>query len=510
PLLPGTTYAAIVKTTLKPKDGGDYERSPTLDKLLMDKTPSGDELKAAWTAYSPLRDWLDTNGETTEKDILNAAVFTTQSQSKVAALRTAIRARNPAALKDLTVCDGQTKSPCDDGTDGRKCPDDVDAAFTEIHGKIALPIFQTGEAPYRTPDDGGGIEFKDGKPEVARTEDVCFALSIPKGGEMPEDGWPLVVYGHGTGGSFRSPMASGIAKDAATGKVGSTDVRVAVLGIDLPQHGSRKNGSTTDSGELFYNFANPQAARDNILQGAADLMTVIYWATGFDQTAGTSPTQKAIRFDGTRLVLYGHSQGSTHGALILPYETDLAGAILSGNGGNLTQSMLHKSNPVDIAGVLPFALLDPDSKGRLTAGEYHPMLALFQMYFDEVDPVNYARYLHRAPIGAVPLHHVFMTYGLGDTYSPEETMSAYAGAGKLELVKPELAPPTYSSKSNYPEASAPLSANEAGKTIGFRQYEPDDPETDGHFVSTQSTDGRADVTRFFLQMANGDTPAIGK
>ena len=39
---------------------------------------------------------------------------------------------------------------------------------------------------------------------LASYESVCLALTIPKDIEPPADGWPVVVYGHGTGGNFRA------------------------------------------------------------------------------------------------------------------------------------------------------------------------------------------------------------------------------------------------------------------------------------------------------------------
>ena len=127
-----------------------------------------------------------------------------------------------------------------------------------------------------------------------------------------------------------------------------------------------------------------------------------------------------------RITMFAHSQGASHASLMIAHEPSLAAVVLSGQGGDLTQSLLNKRRPIDIATVVPFALLDADANGQLTAGDFHPVLALFQMYFERVDSVNYGPLLHvRPPMdGTGP--HVFMTYGLGDTYSPEATMQAYA------------------------------------------------------------------------------------
>lgn len=129
------------------------------------------------------------------------------------------------------------------------------------------------------------------------------------------------------------------------------------------------------------------------------------------------------------------------------------------------------------------------------------------MFFDAADPVNVARRLHRSTrVGQVG-SHVFVTYGMGDTYSPEATMQAYIVAGSISAVNPRIA--TF----NIGSADAPLSANRVvsgeSMTIGHRQYQPEAP-IDGHFVASQTTGGRADTARFLLQALAGQTPAIGQ
>jgi hypothetical protein len=214
-----------------------------------------------------------------------------------------------------------------------------------------------------------------------------------------------------------------------------------------------------------------------------------------------------VKFDATRVVLFAHSQGASHASLAVPYEPIYRAVVLSGNGGDLTQSLLHKSNPIDIAAVLPYALLDYNGEGHLTAGEFHPAVALFQMFFEPVDPVNYAWRLVRSPLPGDPGRHVFMTYGLGDTYSPEETLQAFAVGARFTEVTPVLV------NFDLPTHAPPLTANVriegADWTIGLRQYQPP-AGVDGHFVAQQSTDGWADVQRFVLQALAGQTPLIGQ
>src|SRR5262249_29180667 len=160
------------------------------------------DLKTAYMAYEPLRAWIADKKSENEEGILNAAVFTTQSVGIVPKLRAQVQADGVPQVSDWTVCKtADTKSPCEDADGRGKCRA-ASSDFTEVHARIRLPIFQKGKLPYSEPEDGGGIELsKSGDPIIQDHADVCMAISIPNRG-TPPGGYPVLVFGHGTGGSF--------------------------------------------------------------------------------------------------------------------------------------------------------------------------------------------------------------------------------------------------------------------------------------------------------------------
>ncbi len=511
PLRAGQTYAMIMRDTLVPVDDSSYLRSDELSALLLDAPPGDVGLTTAWEAYGPLRSWLAADAEIGAADILNAAVFTTQrSDDLVPALREVIRGREAPLATNMVRCDEGVTSPCDDLTVGRGCVAANDA-FHEIHGRLEIPIFQQGTPPYEFPEDGGGIEVDaDGVPIVARTEEVCFAMTIPQA-PPPEAGYPVVIYGHGTGGNFRNGVVSGVAEPLATAE----SVPIVTISIDFPQHGDRRGDTDLTSDVLFFNFTNPRAARDNVVQGAADLMSLIYWLESANLMAADSPTGEPIPFDVSRIGLFGHSQGATHAALMIPFEPLLFAVVLSGEGGHLTVSLLSKTEPVDIAGILPWALLDADANGQLAGDREHPALAIFQTFFEVSDPVNYALLLRPERDGLRPMRHLFMTYGLGDSYSTELTQRAFARAARLTMIEPVLTenddgdPDPFGLETVAPPLAGNISAFDADWTVGLRQYQPDEGD-DGHYVSTRTAMGAADTIRFLSQALSGQVPQIGQ
>jgi len=493
PLQPDTTYAVVLSSAIVSDAGSAFARGPDLDAMLAASAPSDPALTEAWEAYRPLREWTATTDATPPGNILNVAVFTTQSEARYDRLRDAVHGAELPAASDLVACAEGAASSCDDGTIARSCEGADGTVVTEIHGRLSLPIFQEGTAPYETPEEGGRLDL--GDPSVVRTEDVCFALTLPADATMPAEGWPLLIAAHGTGGSFRTALGSGLAESAA--RVGA-----ATLAIDLPQHGERRGDSSRSPDRLFFNFVNPQAARGNVAQGTADLFALVRFAVEGGIPAADSPTGERIAFDPEAVVLYAHSQGATHADQMLPWESDLSAAVLSGNGGDLTLSLLNKTSPVNIKAVLPYALLDVTADGNLPAGAFHPALALFQTWYDGVDPVNFGRRLWvNRPTddgGAATLPaHVMMTFGPDDTFTPEPVQQAYAVAARLPSVAPQQV--------TLPLAAvdAPLLENVdidgARVTMGARTLLPTGG-VDGHFVARRTDAGRR-VTDAFLQAA---------
>ncbi|HVJ20913.1 MAG TPA: hypothetical protein VM686_36135 [Polyangiaceae bacterium] len=492
PMLPGHTYAVWLSTDAKASDGSDIERSQNLVSVLGDSAPSDPVLADVHAAYAPLRDYLEAELVDTSQ-VLNAAVFTVAPvQDPMSDLADAIEALPPPTSSGWVLCADGVDSPCPDADAdlGRACADGT-ADYDEYHALVSLPVYQVGDAPYTT--EGGSIEISDDPPR----EQVCLSLTVPKATAMPAEGYPLVIFAHGTGGSFRSHV-----RDDVAGVLASASPNFAVLGIDQVVHGPRRNGSEESPDNLFFNFQNPDAARGNPLQGAADQLSLARFAAALDLSASDTGAA-AIKVNPAMIYFFGHSQGSTEGSLAVPFSEEIGAAVLSGNGASLIDALLNKTSPVDIAGALPIALSDPTVT---TITTMHPVLSLLQQWIDPADPLNFARAVTRSPIGTHPPKHVFQTFGLEDTFSPPVTMQIYAEAGGLSHVTPDLTdlelgtvdPPLYGN----------VDHGGVYYTLGVRQYEPASGD-DGHFVVFDVNQANSDMVHFF-ETATVGPPEIGQ
>ncbi len=505
----GHTYGAImlkgVKACNKRDDkqncsevGAPLKQDGDFAAMVAAAAPSDAALKDAYDAYQPLRDWIAKKGKTAD-DLLVASVFTVGDPARVASrLRNSVRTAVAPKAEGLVKCAAGVKSPCAqaDEKEQRACGAGA-AEFDEYHALVDLPIFQQGTAPYLTSKDGGTISSSGGPTEAiapVRTEKVCMAITVPKG-TAPTSGWPVTIYAHGTGGSFRSHVVDGSAKMLAA-------AGFAVVGIDQVEHGPRRGSSTMSPNDLFFNFANPAAARFNAQQGAADQHALVRLLENFSITDGTA----TIKLDGTKTVFWGHSQGATEGAIFLASDPTLKGAIFSGQGASLSDALVSKTSPVNIADTIWIALSEAHSKA---VGANHPVIALLQAWADPADPLHYARMDVVVPGATAPtlLRNVFQLMGDKDTYTPTVVQKNFAVAAGLAYVGPNAI--TGFDDRWMPVASAEgnIVAGTSKSTAAFRQYAPA-TSRDGHFVAFDNDQARTDLTKFLKAVVNGTVPKL--
>ena len=492
PFLPRHTYAAILTTAIHSATGVAAAPDADLMALLAPAAPATDAaLAAAWTAYQPLRDWLTSRGAMAPA-VAGAAVFTVQdAPGHAARLATAVGAQPAPVLSGLTRCDAGVTSPCDDGTPARACVA-ADPRFHEIHGKLTIPIFQQGTAPYLKPADGGGITETAGVPQVARTEAVCFALTIPKA-TAPAAGWPLVVYHPGTGGSMRSIVTDGLAGVLAGGTPAA-----AGLGFDAALHGARRGASTLSPDQLVFNLLNPRAARDTYLQGAADIVQVLRVA-GATLTATTSPTGAAIAFNPAAIAFFGQTQGSTSGELALPFTDAALAAVLSGAGAYTSGTLVERKSPTDLAAGLAVAVGEP-------VDQLHPVVILLQSYFDRADPLHANPLTLRRPQTGHASKHVFMSWGVGDTYTPVSARTANVLSLRISAIRPLIETADLLLVSR--PVSLDVNAGDGKMRTGVAaQYMPASGD-DGNFVALKVPAAMADWGAFLTSYFATGTPTV--
>lgn len=472
-LAEGSVHALVVTSRLQATDGTPVTAADDFLAVMATEPPEDDPaVQRARDIYAPLAAWLDAPGGDERGDVVSAAVFTTQDiTSLMGRVRQVIE-------EDVPAPEARDVVRMEDGSN-----------YARIDGVYDSPNFQRGTPPFQHPADGGDIATDDtGRPIVQRTEALRFSMSVPLG-QMPADGWPVVLFAHGTGGSYESFHLNGTAEMLA-------GAGLAVVSIDQVMHGPRiPPGASPEL--LFFNFQNPLAARYNTLQGALDNFQLLRLARGF-QHGGDGLT---VRFDPARAYFFGHSQGGLTGPPFLAHEPDVQGAVLSGAGGLIYLSLLLKTKPVDIAGLLSSILDD------YPLDEFNPILALLQTYVDLSDPVVYGPLLVRAPAAGVTPKHIYQSAGFVDNYTPLPSIEALATAIGTDQVEPILEDIAGLALRGYPIRTAPVTGNRDGATSVLVQYEQR-VDSDGHFVVFNVDQARRQATAFLRTLAETGTATL--
>jgi len=499
PLRPQTKYALVVTNGVRTTEGGLVEKSAELSEVLGAAEPKTDATRAAKTALASAITEITGAGISTD-DIVSFTVFTTNDPTaEFFEARDHLRKNVPAptAYPDRWAIGG-TKD-----------------AYTEYLGAYGpSPNYQEGKLPFNGPEDGGDFHRENGSIAVVNMFDLRFSLTVPNSPDcpMPDKGFPIVLYAHGTGGDFRSYVRDLTSRRLAYACVAS-------MGIDQIFHGRRpgapKDGDTSTISKLFFNIDNVIAARTNNRQSALDEVqrARLFTESHLVVPASVSVTGKTLKFDSDKLMFFGHSQGGLNGPLFLAGDDQAIGGVLSGSSSVMSITLLEKTKPSpSIADLVrqAFLFLQPEEYEELDL--FHPGLSLAQMLVDTTDPQHYARFIVNEPRAGGKPKSVYMTEGInpdgtGDSYAPPRGIEAHALSIGLPLELPAVRP--------YEEAFWPgaksggsmflgggIGGNLAGGAATGVLAQWAVPEgSDGHFVIFDVEGARNQSTAFLKSLA---------
>lgn len=452
PLEGGCKYAVIGTTDINDSEGRNLSQNPLLGKILAQVETTDEVINSLKAVYKPLADFVIDKKIIPVDKIAFATVFTTQNPvEELVRIRDYFKTNYEPQLVDInSVSSGDT-------------PD-----YYYFEGHYTSPNLQFGEPPYM--NEGGQFVFDEkGNPIIQRVETLRFALTVPKNPGIPQSGYPIVMYAHGTGGDYKSFVRDGTATNL-------TKRGLAVISIDQPLHGPRAPEGTEVELASF-NFFNPDAGRTNFRQSVVDslILTKLIRHGNLVIPASITPISGDIYFDPARLMFMGHSHGGLTGAMFIALTDDVKSAVLSGAGGGLSLTMLEREDP-DIEEIL-----------RTVTGiteelhTFHPVIGITQMLVEVTDPINYAPFYFKKLL-TFKSRNILMTEGMLDPYTPPSTAEAMASAGGIPLIEPVAHYPESYNILNLPHLIPPVTENvfaESGEiyTSGLLQF----PE-DGHYA----------------------------
>jgi len=377
--------------------------------------------------------------------------------------------------------------------------------YSAWRGQVRVPIFQHGQAPYLT--EGGGFEFDEsGWPVLAAWEWVDLVISVPDA-EEPEDGWPVVLYVHGTGGNALGFASGNTGLAVASLIAGAGAVGV---GISLPFHGDRDLG--VDPALVSFNYFNASAGRSNFRHAALEQIWLIenlanspfhFWGDDSDEEESID-----LHTNSNAVAYMGHSHGGELGVIAAPFLGRRVDAmVISGAGGGLSISAVHRSAEDYPIQDLLRETFDFDEDEELD--ELHPLIGMIQFVAEATDPLNYGPYWHRwRPNWESTPVNLLMFEGLDDVYTPPAAIEALAGASYTPIISPVEQQSLVQELQQIDGIVSPVSGNIVGwdgesYTGGLAQY-----SDQGHFAIFNDTNA-ARRYRDFLATSLYDQPIIG-
>lgn len=397
------TYAFVVKRSLRDAEGKLLDAPPFMTSIL-----EGEASKAARDLYAPLWPALRTL-KISPSDIAAATVFTTADVVQdMYDLSTSILEKYSVSITGLHMDSA-------DGNHGRFC---------ELVGTVSYPQFQTGEPPFET---GGVFEIgSDGLPKKQRDEIAPITITLPKTGAMPAEGYPLMVYFHGSGGISGAVVDRGRwteALQANTLGEGPSFVLapygIAAAASALPVNPERLlNADET----AYLNINNVKAFPNTFRQGAIEQRlfikalkdlriapTTAAGCTGLALPAGATE----YKFNPDALVAQGQSMGGMYTNMIGSIEPRIRAVVPTGAGGYWSYFILETSLIPNADKLLGIML---GTKVPLTF--MHPAMHLLETTFEPADPIVYMPRLAYRPLKDHPVRPIYEPAGKDDSYFP--------------------------------------------------------------------------------------------
>jgi hypothetical protein len=481
-LHPDRRYAFVVRTSATGWDGGPVETEPVLQQLLAGETPGASWGADAAALYAPLRETLATLG-LPASEVAAATVFTTADV--VADLRTLVR--GVAARDDVTI-EGLALDPTDGASHPRYC---------ELVGTISMPQFQEGTPLFDT--EGRFANGPDGLPVEQRRESVRVVVTVPKT-EMPAEGYPVMLYIHGSGGVAaqvvdRGPYGTDLVQAVGEGPAHVMAAHgVGAVGAAMPLSPDRVPGA---SDIAYINLGNLSAFPYTFRQGVIEQVLLLDALEGLRITpamlagcdGASLPAGAAeYRFDPTSIVGVGQSMGAMYLNLLSAIDARITALAPTGAGGFWSYMILETELLPNTRVLLGSVLrTDGDELSHL-----HPALHLMQLGWEPADPMVYMPRISRRPLEGIPSRPIFEPVGQGDSYFPTVLYDAIAlayghpqaGAVVWPTMQPRLAYAGLDGLASYP-ISGNLESERGERYTGAVVQSAGDGFSDPHNIFMQ-------------------------
>ncbi len=506
----GDRYVAVVGDCLT-ANGRKIMQSNKLKNILADTAP--EEISNKMHYYVTQLDKLIADGKLDMK------------KSDIRAM-TGYRILNVAREMDLMAQDLKGKGSIvtdDKGVAIGEWTDRTNLNYTTpkayvFHGKFKTMNYISGTFPYDL-DGEGEMTFKpDGSlGNRGKEEEVRFALVVPRT-PMPEKGYPIAVYGHGTGGDCDSHMR--YSGDEGLVLI-NNGVPMAMIGFDAVLHGQRgENGQSPTMANLVMMILNePIVIRESWRQTVLDMLVLYDIIERGKLVLPPVPgSDKNTIFDPSYGLYMGHSQGAQEGGMLLGLTGNIHNAFLSAGGGGVIQSFIDlkpdlSTVPVvgtmfedkSVADIVAFVLGAGNEEFSIS---YDTFLTtqIIQPLVDPLDPVNFTQRFIKEPLRGTEPKNIAQTIGIGDQSTPNSaqfTMISAIGlppVGEIFKTSVDMEIAGYTTSVGSSVSKNLMEGKATGGSMQFNYTGNDNP----HFVIYRMQSAQNSYINFFKSVLDGN------
>lgn len=478
-LEPETTYAFVITRAWGDPDGAELGVPEALWNMANGASSGDVDIDAT---FAPLWDALGAL-DIPSTSVAAATVFTTGDPVRdVAELTEALRDRYSPTIENLAI-------DADDGADHER--------FCELHGTMTVPEFQEGTPPFNT--GGLFVPGEDGLPVEQGETAIPVVINLPLQ-EMPAEGFPLVMYFHGSGGVSTQVVDRG--EDVPGGGDGGQALGPAHV---LARHGFATVGSAHPvnperlamvgqgaTGFDYLNLSNLKSFRDTFRQGIIEqrlfldaLLELEIDPSVVEGCAGISLPDGADAYviDPTPILAMGQSMGGMFTNLMAPVDPRIEAVVPTGAGG-LWSYFILVTDLISNVGTLVANIL---RVADLT--HVHPALHVLQLAWEPVEAFAYVPRLAHNPLPGHPVRSIYEPVGDQDSYFPRVVFDrialAYrnqqAGEVVWDSMQAALQVRGLDGLAEYPVANNRTSADGTAYTGVVVQY-PWDGVNNGHNI----------------------------
>ena len=405
----GSTLLMVLTRGLRKPDGSPLDPIAPFEELKRNTPPSDPGLREVQELYRPVFRHMEERLHIDLREVLLSFDFTTRSEPSLTAIPLEMRRQ---------VLERAAANPPVFHVEKIRTETEYGPEAVEVLGRYASPGFR-GE-------DHALVLDTNGLPVFQGDDEIDVLLLLPR--TASHGPVPVVVFGHG----FFFLKESMIQCSAVL-----TEAGMAVVGIDIAAHGSR-SGSDGFIGE-YLNVESLFQMRDAILQTLADEIHLTRLIQGDLAELDVVPVSGQGDFgdgvpdlDPDRIFYISQSLGSMLGTLFLAYEPSVKAAVLNVPGGGLLNIFRNAASP--LVGLFAAGFL-PSEAAPL---ELVSLMAMEQMPFDLIDPLNYAHHVVREPLPGCTPKQVLLQQSMNDGLVPHEGTASLARGLGIPLVEPVL------------------------------------------------------------------------